>query len=115
MPEHAPDLPSQPADGAFAHFFQWWHHTPLYLRILGGVVLGVAVGIVVPAVVPPIVNSVVPQTSDPATNDAADKPIGAEPRDSVEKDKDARSAANQPEAGKLSRGQIWVRQILFAL
>ena len=45
MPEHAPDLPPQPAEGAFGRFFQWWHHTPLYLRILGGVVLGVAVGL----------------------------------------------------------------------
>lgn len=45
MPADAPELPSKPADGALAQFFQWWHHTPLYLRILGGVVLGVAVGL----------------------------------------------------------------------
>ena len=47
MPENAPELPPKPANGALARFFQWWHHTPLYLRILGGVVFGVVVGLIV--------------------------------------------------------------------
>ncbi|HUE71961.1 MAG TPA: dicarboxylate/amino acid:cation symporter [Pirellulaceae bacterium] len=47
MPADAPALPPQRPDGALARFFQWWHHTPLYLRILGGVILGVLVGLIV--------------------------------------------------------------------
>ena len=50
MPAAEPTMPPQPADGAVARFFQWWNHTPLYLRILGGVLLGVAVGLVVSGV-----------------------------------------------------------------
>ncbi len=47
MPADAPVLPPKPTDGALARFFQWWHGTPLYLRILGGVILGLAVGLIV--------------------------------------------------------------------
>jgi Na+/H+-dicarboxylate symporter len=46
MPADATVLPPKPADDALARIFQWWHHTPLYLRILGGVILGVLVGLI---------------------------------------------------------------------
>jgi len=46
MPADAPVLPHKPAEGALARMVHWWHATPLYLRILGGVVLGVLVGLI---------------------------------------------------------------------
>ncbi len=39
-------LPPNHAKQGGSGFFSWWHGTPLYLRILGGVALGVIVGVV---------------------------------------------------------------------
>ena len=45
---------TQPHEGEpSGGFFAWWHGTPLYLRIIGGLVLGVIVGVVMRAALSP--------------------------------------------------------------
>jgi DAACS family dicarboxylate/amino acid:cation (Na+ or H+) symporter len=90
-----------------SRLFHWWHHTPLYLRILGGVILGVLVGLAVSHGVRPLVDAIAP----PATSQSSGEPQGAPP--SAEESET--EAADEPPPKKLTRGEEWAAQILFLL
>src|SRR5687768_9477990 len=102
MPQHAPELPPKPADGAFARFFQWWHHTPLYLRILGGVILGVVVGLAVGHGMPRLVDAILPPESSEGDERHAASDNGQAEAEVA--DPDSRSAAQDADAKKQTRG-----------
>ena len=107
MPADAPIAPPEPPRGPLSRLFHWWHHTPLYLRILGGVVLGVLVGLAVSHGVRPLVDALAPAGTSQTGEEASDAPPAEGRADA--------GSTDQPPAKKLTRGEEWAAQILFLL
>jgi Na+/H+-dicarboxylate symporter len=101
-------------DGPLARLAKRWHETPLYLRILGGVILGVIVGGLLGNVLPAAVDAVLPPTPPKVKQVPAEPPAKAgEDADRTAEDSSAKNAAARGQAP--TRGQALARQILFAL
>jgi DAACS family dicarboxylate/amino acid:cation (Na+ or H+) symporter len=109
MPDSEPIALHKPGNGWLSHLFRWWHETPLYLRILGGVVLGVVVGLVVARGVPPLVDTIAPPSKEAgaAPSKEGDAPRSDEPQ--------VPPQAAEPPVKPLSPGERAARQILFFL
>ena len=95
MPADAQPSPSPRS--APAGLFTWWQTTPLYLRILGGVILGVVVGVLIGQALPSAIDAVLPPL--PESREKAATEAAAAQEEAVER--------------KPTRGQSLARQILF--